>query len=221
MESFLNIPSSSFTFCVQSLANTSRVTRESNILSFLLGDGRQLDEIESSLKESIHHYNENFKRLQIFDDQIITFFKNLENDIDQLAAIELTLQDQLTEMSRFSHLNTVKFDYLLTKMQHENALHRLLTESKFLDNLALLQRGLFGSNLCSLVLCESGISIETSKSKVLVHREILELHPIQLYLITCQAPFIGMLPKIHNTLAERTVSGSFLVEKQLSTPESL
>ena len=115
-------------------------------MSFLLGDGKQLNNIETSLQESIKHYNENFRQLKIFDDKIIDNFQSLENDITQLAKIEINLQDQMTELTRFSRITNIKFEYLLTKMQHSSTLHRLLTESKILDNLALLERALFSSN---------------------------------------------------------------------------
>ena len=78
-------------------------------------------------------------------------------------------------------------EYLLTKLQHEMALHRLLFESKLEMNLNLLERALFGSNHCSLELCESAISHELLGTKILIHRELVNLLPIQLYLISCMA----------------------------------
>ena len=75
VEFFLNTPTSSFHFCVNNLLDDNdtldKDKRSANILSFLLGDGKQLNAIEDSLQASIEHYNDNFKKLKIFDDQII------------------------------------------------------------------------------------------------------------------------------------------------------
>merc|ERR1712237_241796 len=132
----------------------------SNILSFLLGDGKQLNAIEDSLQASIEHYNDNFKQLKVFDDQIIQNFKNLDTDVNNLAKIELHLQDKLAELSRFSKLMDTKYHYLLVKLQHSTTLHRLLTESKLLDNLRLLERALFSVNECTISACELTVSAE-------------------------------------------------------------
>ena len=225
VEVFLNTPTSSFRFCVNNLVDNNETLdkdkRSANILSFLLGDGKQLNAIEDSLQASIEHYNDNFKKLKIFDDQIIQNFKNLDTDVNNLAKIELNLQDKLAELTRFSKLMDIKYNYLLIKLQHSTTLHRLLTESKLLDNLKLLERALFSGNECSLAVCEVTISAEGLGTKVLVHREVLELRPIKKFLVTCQAPSITLVPRIHNKLAEKTESGNFLIQTKLYTEENL
>ena len=226
LDIFLNAPTSSFHFCVDTMVQAGNDTiererRTANILSFLLGDGKQLNNIETSLQESIKHYNENFRQLKIFDDKIIDNFQSLENDITQLAKIEINLQDQMTELTRFSRITNIKFEYLLTKMQHSSTLHRLLTESKILDNLALLERALFSSNECTLAICESAISAEGLGTKILVHRELIELKPIKRYIVSCQAPSITLVPTIHNSMAEKTESGNFLINTRLYSQDNL
>ena len=109
----------------------------------------------------------------------------------------------------------------MTKLQHEMALHRLLVGSKLDENLNLLERALFGSNHCKLDLCETAISHELLGTKIKIHREIVTLQPIQLYLISCRAKDATMVPIIHNSLAESTISGSYLIDSQLYTKESL
>ena len=221
----MNTPTTSFKFCVDSMIDENETLdkekRSANILSFLLGDGKQLNAIEDSLQASIQHYNENFKQLKIFDDQIIKNFESLDSDITQLAKIEMGLQDQLAELTRFSRLTDIKYNYLLTKMQRSNTLHRLLTESKILENLKLLERALFSSNECSLEICEVTISAEGLGTKILVHREVLELKPIKKFIVTCQAPSVSLVPTIHNTLAEKTESGSFLIQTKLYSEDNL
>ena len=167
------------------------------------------------------HYNSNFKKLALFDDQVVYSFQNLEKDIESLVFVELNLQEQLSELSRFTRLNNIKMEYLVTKLQHEMALHRLLIESKLDENLNLIERPLFGSNHCNLELCEAAISHELLGTKIKVHREIVNLRPIQLYLISCMAKDAKLVPRIHNSLAESTISGSYLIDSQLYTKESL
>ena len=66
IEFFLNTQKSSFQFCVNNLVDEhetqEKEKRSANLLSFLLGDGKQLNEIEDTLQASIQHYNSNFKK---------------------------------------------------------------------------------------------------------------------------------------------------------------
>ena len=91
VEFFLNTPKSSFQFCVNNLVDENdtqeKEKRSANILSFLLGDGKQLNAIENSLQSSIEHYNDNFRKLKVFDDQIIRNFKNLDKEVNSLEKI--------------------------------------------------------------------------------------------------------------------------------------
>ena len=119
LEILLNSPSKSFDFCLQTLGNSSatRVTRQANLLSFLLGEGKQLSEIENSLKDSILHFNANFRKIALFDDQVVDSFLSLERDIESLISLELNLQEQLSELSRLTRLNNLRLEYALAKMQ--------------------------------------------------------------------------------------------------------
>ena len=93
-----------------------------------------------------------------------------------VAQIEQTLQDNIADLSLFVRLQNIKTHYLLSRIQHENALHRLLQESRLVENLHLLTRALFGSNECHLQACETSISPEQyEEDKVRVHREIVQL----------------------------------------------
>ena len=112
-------------------------------------------------------------------------------------------------------MSDVKFQYLLVKMQHSNTIHRLLTESRILDNLAMLERALFSANICSIRSCEINISAELIGSKVLIHREILSLKPVMKYLISCMAITPTTVPTLHNELAESTQSGDYLISNRL------
>ena len=143
-------------YCVQSSSNftTPRLVRRSNTLSYILGEGAELSAIESSLKDSIIHFNANFEKVKIFDSQVIESFSRLESDIAALANIEISLQEQISDLTLFTRLQDIRLQYLLSRIQHESTLHRLLTESKLIKNLNLLERSLFGRNICQLGLID-------------------------------------------------------------------
>ena len=111
---------------------------------------------------------------------------------------------------------------MLTRIQHENALHRLLQESKLVENLHLLTRALFGSNECHLQACETSIAPEQSeKDMVKVHREIVQLLPVEVALVSCLATIAESVPLLHNQMADITLNGRFLIKNKLYTRESL
>ena len=58
-------------------------------------------------------------------------------------------------------------------------------------------------------------------TRVKLHREVIDLAPVHLSLVSCMATGEGLVPRIHNTLAEPTVSGSYLINSQLFSREDL
>ena len=224
LQAIMKIPSNKFDFCIESISNSSspRIAKRSTLLSWILGEGAQLDDIELSLKDSIIHFNQNFEKISIFDKEVVESFGKLEEDIGSLAKIEQTLQDNIADLSLFARLQNVKTHYMLTRIQHENALHRLLQESKLVENLHLLTRALFGSNECHLQACETSIAPEQSeKDMVKVHREIVQLLPVEVALVSCLATIAESVPLLHNQMADITLNGRFLIKNKLYTRESL
>ena len=224
LQALMSVSSSKFDFCVQSISNSSnpRLVKRSTILSWILGEGAQLDTLETSLMDSITHFNENFKKISLFDDQVVESFNRLEEDIGALAQIEQTLQDQISDLSLFTRLQNIKTHYLLSRIQHEIALHRLLQESRLVENLHLLTRALFGSNECHLQACETSISPEQyEEGKVRVHREIVQLLPVKVALVSCLATQASSVPLLHDKMADITLNGKFLINNKLFTKESL
>ena len=137
------------------------------MLSWLFGSGQQLDAIEHSLMDSIDHFNENFKKISAFDRDVVEGFEQLEKDISSLAEIEARLQDRVADLQVETRLMDIKTNFLISRLQHENTLARLLTESKMMDNIKLLARALLGINECHLSLCESSIAPEVLPNDVI------------------------------------------------------
>ena len=224
LQALMAVNSEKFDFCVGSIANSTapRLAKRSTLLSWILGQGAQLDTIEHSLKDSIIHFNENFEKISIFDGQVVESFNRLKLDISSLAQIEQTLQDQIADLQLFVRLQNIRTHYLLSRIQHEIALHRLLQESKLVENLHLLTRSLFGSNECHLRACETSISPEQyEEDKVKVHREIVQLLPTEVALVSCLTTLAGSVPVLHNQMADITLNGKFLINGKLFSRESL
>ena len=223
LQSLMSASPDQLDYCVQASSNFTqpRLVRRSNILSYILGEGAELSAIESSLKDSIVHFNANFEKVKIFDSQVIESFSRLESDIAALANIEMSLQEQISDLTLFTRLQDIRLQYLLSRIQHESTLHRLLTESKLIKNLELLERSLFGTNICQLGLCESNISPEQLGTRIRVHRELVQLVPVKVALVSCMSTKTSSVPRIHNTLADKTLNGNFLVNNKIYSPESL
>ena len=73
------------------------------------------------------------------------------------------------------------------------------------ENLILLERALFNSNICNFVQCEVKIFAIREDTKIKIHTELLDLIPSQKQLITCQAKSSTHVSTWHNQLA--SISG--------------
>ena len=224
LQALMSIDNEKFDFCVESMANDTapRLTKRSSLISWLVGSGAQLDSVEHTLMDSINHFNGNFAKISVFDSQVVESFDRLEKDINSLAQIEETLQEQIGDMQVFMRLQNIKFQYLFSRLQHENAIHRLLKESKMVENLALLTRSLFGANECHLRVCETSISPESYQQGIVkVHREMVQLEPTEVALVSCLATSSGAVSTLHNQMADITLQSKFLIDGKLFTKETL
>ena len=191
-------------------------------MGWLFGSGAQLDEIEHNLKDSIAHYNENFAKISAFDQEVVQSFSRLEQDISSLVEIEKSLQDRVGDLQISVKLQKIQTRYLFSRLQHESTLHRLLSESKMLQNLKLLSMSLFGANECHLSLCESSISPETLADDIVkIHREIVTLIPTEVALVSCLTTVNEAVPSIHNQISDINTQNRFLINDRLFTKEDL
>ena len=205
-------------YCTARLSNATspRIVRRSTMLGWLFGSGQQLDEIEQNLMDSIEHYNQNFEKISAFDEEVVQSFNRLEKDISSLVEIEAKLQDRVGDLQVQSRLMEIQSKYLLNRLQHEITLNRLLSESKMLDNIKLLSRSLFGANECHLALCENSISPEIMSNDIVkIHREIINLVPTTMAVISCLATKNVAVPSLHNQLGDITTQSKVLVNNRL------
>ena len=54
-----------------------------------------------------------------------------------------------------------------------------------------------------------------------MHRELIHLVPVKVALVSCMSTKTSSVPRIHNTLADKTLNGNFLVNNKIYSPESL
>jgi hypothetical protein len=97
------------------------------------------------------------------------------------------------------------FYYLTLKTQHIKALEDILMKSNLHENLILLERALFKSNICTLVQCEVKFFAIREDTKIRIHQELLDLVPEKKQLMSCQAKSSSHISSWHNQLA--SISG--------------
>ena len=80
-------------FCRKGLMQ--RVSRSISVGSFLLGEGSSIMELQTSLHDTISHFNSNFRNMENFDNELIKSLSSIEDDIQKISSEELNLHDGL------------------------------------------------------------------------------------------------------------------------------
>ena len=184
---------------------SKRPVRSISIGSFLLGEGSSILDLQTSLHTTIQHFNENFRSMENFDNDLVSSLTSIQQDIEKIANEDMNLHDGYLQIKQ--ELSFVKnhFYYLTLKTQHIKALEDILMKSDLHENLILLERALFKSNICTLVQCEVKIFAIREDTKIKIHQELLDLVPEKKQLITCQAKSSSHISSWHNQLA--SISG--------------
>jgi hypothetical protein len=87
------VSDSNLAFCRKGLM--PRVTRSISVGSFLLGEGSSIMELQTSLHDTISHFNSNFRNMQNFDNDLIKSLSSIEDDIQKINSEEMNLHDGL------------------------------------------------------------------------------------------------------------------------------
>ena len=80
-------------FCKKGLMK--RVPRCISVGSFLLGEGSSIMELQTSLHDTISHFNSNFRNMEHFDNKLIESLSSIEDDNQKISSEELNLHDGL------------------------------------------------------------------------------------------------------------------------------
>ena len=87
------VSDSNLAFCRKGLM--PRVSRSISVGSFLLGEGSSIMELQTSLHDTISHFNANFRNMQNFDNDLIKSLSSIEDDIQKINSEEMNLHDGL------------------------------------------------------------------------------------------------------------------------------
>ena len=183
----------------------SRKVRSISIGSFLLGEGSSIQDLQTSLHTTIEHYNSNFKSMEDFDNNLVSSLSSIQEDIEKIGNEEMNLHDGYLQIKQELEFTKNNLYYLTLKTQHIQALEDILVKSDLHENLILLERALFNSNICNFVQCEVKIFAIREATKIKIHTELLDLIPSKKQLITCQAKSSTHVSSWHNQLA--SISG--------------
>ena len=153
-EELMLVTQDNLAFCKKGLMASKRPVRSISIGSFLLGEGSSILDLQTSLHTTIQHFNENFRSMENFDNNLVSSLSSIQQDIEKIANEDMNLHDGYLQIKQ--ELSFVKnhFYYLTLKTQHIKALEDILMKSDLHENLILLERALFKSNICTLVQCE-------------------------------------------------------------------
>jgi hypothetical protein len=196
-----------------------RASRSISVGSFLLGEGSSIMELQTSLHDTITHFNTNFRNMEHFDNRLIESLSSIEDDIRKISSEELNLHDGFLQLKQEIDFTKSHFHYLNLKEQHIQALEDILIKSNLHENLILLERALFNNNHCTFLNCETKIFAIRDGTTIRIHTEILDLTPSQKMLITCQAKSATHVSIWHNQLA--SLSGiDTLILKDVMIPIS-
>ena len=91
----------------------------------------------------------------------------------------------------------------------------------------LITRSIFHRNICNIKICETGIFSSKEQNSfqkgtlITVHREILELHPNEDFLLQCQAISSTHISIFHNVIGQRVSPGTLIINNQIIEERSL
>jgi formyltetrahydrofolate synthetase len=130
--------------------NTRKI-RSVSIWSYLLCEGSSILDLENSLHNTIDQFNSNFQSMVDFDDNLVASLSSLQNDIEGIGNQELNLHDAYLQMKQELEYTKNHFSYLTLKTQHIQAMEDILHKSELHENLNILQRAIFSSNVCNFI----------------------------------------------------------------------
>ena len=139
LQSIISLPEATFRVFSQQLEsvnNTGRHNKDKRDISFLskvFGDGAEIIKIENTLSAAIENFNENFKRVETFDDQVQNSIHLLDDEIFGLMKNEEQLRSRLTELHLEMRSYQTSTDYIMVKHQILYGLENMMKRSALAD----------------------------------------------------------------------------------------
>ena len=227
LKAIILLPNPTFEVClnqmlaVTSSTDTSRSRRDISLLSKIIGDGTEMIKIEHSLSNAIATFNDDFQRVEAFNHQMKNSIHLMDEELFTILKSEGQIREHLTDLEIGIVDVKNKLEYVLIKFQHLEAINTMLEETRLPDYLSLLQRAAFHSNSCQLGSSELEIHSTTKNDSVFIHRTLVELTPVEKYIIRCRAISPFKVSTWHNTVATKTTFNSFLINTTLVSEADL
>jgi hypothetical protein len=114
--SLMLVSDDNLSFCRKGLM--SRLTRSISVGSFLLGEGSNILELQTSLHETISNYNANFKNLEYFDNTLVKSLTAIEDDIQRMENTEINMKDEFLQLKQQLDSSYNHFQFITMKQQH-------------------------------------------------------------------------------------------------------
>ena len=111
--------------CLSSVFFDDR-NKRSSWLGWVLGDGKQLDSVSSSLKETISAYNTNFHNLEKLDSSIVVRYNEITFKMESLTEHEHLLRDLIIAVQIETQLQLKRQIYLNLKSQYLSAIREII-----------------------------------------------------------------------------------------------
>ena len=119
----------------------------------MLGDGQELDQISSSLTETIDAYNKNFNQFEKLNNTIVVRYNEITGKMNDLTVHEHLLRDLLIGVQIENQLSLKRQVFLNIKSQHLNAIRELIKKSNLHESSDFIGRSIFHQNICSIEVC--------------------------------------------------------------------
>ena len=173
-------------------AGSRKGRKKRSLLGLLFGNDGRLNTIEKTLKQSVHSYNKNLRKISKFDGEVHRTLVNI-------VSAEQDLTHQLAALSHQVQTTTAKQTFFNAKISNMELLRNMAMDDKLELNLSLLARALLGNTLCTLKSCEKTIQAKIAPAgRVEVVRQILQLRPETRWLVQCELGADGMISSLHD-----------------------
>ena len=229
VKELISLPVAVFDTCINKImisaptsgSSDTRKPRNINLLSTLLGEGDEIIKIENTISGAISTFNADFKRVENFSHQVKSSLQTLDAELFTLLASEEKIKSHMIDLEMELVTTKNRLEYIVVKLQHIGSINQMLTETRLPETLEDLERGALHRNICKLDTCETGIHTTIKNDTIYLHRTLVQLIPVQRYLVECKAISSFKISQYHNLVATRTDMGNFLINTTLVNESDL
>ena len=106
-------------FCKKGLMK--RTKRSISVGSFLLGEGSSILELQTSLHTTIEHFNQNFKSMENFDNNLVASLSSIQDNTEKISNEELNLHNGYLQLKQ--ELDFTKKIIIISISKHSTYKH--------------------------------------------------------------------------------------------------